>query len=35
MPVETGATDGIMTELRKGDVEPGMALAVASVSLDP
>jgi len=34
MPVATGATDGIMTEVRKGDVEPGMALAVVTVSLE-
>ena len=34
IPVATGATDGIMTEVKRGNVEPGMVLAVATVSLD-
>ncbi len=34
IPVTTGATDGIMTEVKRGNVEPGMVLAVATVSLN-
>lgn len=32
IPVTTGSTDGIMTEVTAGDVEPGMALVVDTVS---
>jgi len=32
IPVTTGATSGIMTEIRSGDVVPGMPLIVESVS---
>jgi multidrug efflux pump subunit AcrA (membrane-fusion protein) len=28
IPVTTGSTDGIMTEVISGEVEPGMALVV-------
>jgi len=29
----TGATDGIMTEVRQGDIEPGMPLVVGVESV--
>ncbi len=32
IPVKTGATDGIMTEILEGDIAPGMELVVAVVS---
>lgn len=32
IPVTTGSTDGIMTEVISGDVEPGMALVVDAIS---
>jgi HlyD family secretion protein len=32
IPVKTGATDGIMTEIIEGDIAPGMELVVAVVS---
>jgi HlyD family secretion protein len=31
VPVKTGATDGIMTEIVEGDIAPGMELVVAAV----
>jgi len=32
IPVKTGATDGIMTEILEGDIVPGMELVVSVVS---
>jgi len=32
IPVTTGLSDGIMTEIRSGDIEPGMELVVAMMS---
>jgi HlyD family secretion protein len=34
IPVAVGSTDGIMTEITGGEVEPGMALVVDTVSVD-
>ena len=34
VPVSVGASDGIMTEVTSGDVEPGMALVVDTVRAD-
>lgn len=34
IPVTTGVTDGIMTEITGGGVEPGMSLAVDAISAD-
>lgn len=34
IPVTTGVTDGIMTEITGGGVEPGMSLAVDAMSAD-
>jgi len=31
IPVTSGATDGVMTEIKSGDVTPGMALVVDTV----
>ena len=32
IPVSTNATDGIKTEVLKGELEPGMALVVETMS---
>jgi hypothetical protein len=32
IPITTGSTDGSMTEVTSGDIEPGIALAVDTVS---
>jgi HlyD family secretion protein len=34
VPVSVGATDGIMTEVKIGDIEPGMPLVVDTVRKD-
>jgi HlyD family secretion protein len=35
IPITTGATDGVMTEVTGGEIEPGMALVVDLVSAKP
>ncbi len=32
VPITTGATDGIMTEIKSGEVTPGMPLIIEEVS---